>query len=158
RARVLSVSAAALHQRDHQRQSAGRQHDDAHPEEQAVEARRGEGSLNRGHRGQREETPRGARELEAGPDPSRNSLETGVSRHVPHVSRSASHISPIVTYARDAWISNGIRFSPRSAPCLRRASAPSTSAESRRSRSALTLAICFSSSAGSIRRISSSLS
>src|SRR5207244_9732754 len=62
---------------------------------------------------------------------------TGVSRQTPHTSRSASHISPIVTYSFDASTISGIRFrSSCAAFSLSFASADSTAAESRRPRNA----------------------
>ena len=64
----------------------------------------------------------------------------------------------MVTYALAASTIRGIGFSSPSAPRLRAASVSSTFAESRLARSAVTRSICFVSSAGSIRRISSSVS
>ena len=108
------------------------------------------GPLRRGWRVERS-PPRVAREGRA----TRRAQKTGVSRQTPQTSRSASHISPIVTYARDASTISGIRLpSSFAASSFSAASAASTAAESRRARSACTRSICLRSSAGSMRRIS----
>src|SRR3954447_2352646 len=83
--------------------------------------------------------------------------KTGVSLYVPKISWRASTISPSVACTRAHANRFGIRLWRSSAAAARSTpSACSTSAPSRRARTACTRPICLRSTAGSMRRISSS--
>src|SRR5207248_7724058 len=85
--------------------------------------------------------------------------KTGVSRQTPHTSRSASHISPMVTSALAASTIGGSRLrSGLEASSFRRTSADSAARASRRARSSRTRSTCVRSNAGSILRMCGSAS
>ncbi len=83
-----------------------------------------------------------------------NSQMTISSRYSPNTSRNTLHISPSVAYAFAAWIIGGIKFSSCSAAWRTLSRASFTFLLSRCSRSFWSLASCFFSTSGFIRRIS----